>query len=75
MICRGKIVEIESSELSSRSGLISRCIYINELLKDAKMNETNLDSDPTFNQNGKAVLMFFNKEGKSLLNSLHYSRC
>jgi hypothetical protein len=64
IICKENIIEIETSQLASRgSGLISRCIYINELLKAANLNDKNLKSDPTFDDNGKAVLIFSNKEG------------
>lgn len=63
MICSGKQVELESYELSSKSGLISKCIYVNELLLDAKMSESNLESDPVFTQNGKTVLLFSSTKG------------
>lgn len=63
MICSGRQVEIESFELSSKSGLISKCIYLNQLLSEANLSETNLDSDPMFAQNGKTILMFTNKKG------------
>jgi hypothetical protein len=64
MICNGKQIEIEGFDLQSRSGLISRCIYLNELLTEANMNESNLDSDPLFTQNGKAILLFTDKKGR-----------
>ena len=63
MICSGKQIEIEGFDLLSRGGLISRCIYINDILVEAKMNETNLDSDPLFTQNGRAILLFTDKKG------------
>lgn len=66
MICSGRQVEIESFELSAKSGLISKCIYLNQLLKDANMNEGNLDSDPLFIQNGKTILIFNTKKGLNL---------
>ena len=64
MICSGRQVEVESFELSSKSGLISKCMYLNGLLAEAKMNESLLDSDPVFTKNGKGILVFVNKKGK-----------
>lgn len=58
MICRGKQIELESFELSSRSGLISKCLYLNDLLNEAAMNETYFETDPIFMPNGKATLLF-----------------
>ena len=63
MICSGKQIEIEGFDLLSKGGLISRCMYINELLADAKMNETNLDSDPLFTHSGRAILLFTDRKG------------
>ena len=64
MICRGKQVELESFELSSRGGLISKCLYLNDLLNEASMNESYFESDPIFLQNGKATLMFGSAKGE-----------
>lgn len=58
MICRGKHIELESFELSSKSGLISKCLYLNDLLNEACMNETYFETDPIFMPNGKATLLF-----------------
>ena len=66
MICSGKQIEIEGFDLLSKGGLISRCIYINELLVDAQMDESHLDSDPLFTQNGKTILLFTDRRGKLL---------
>ena len=65
MICSGRQVELESFELSCKGGLISKCLYIHELLKEASMNETYFDSDPVFSQNGKCLLLFINTKGKN----------
>ena len=65
MICRGKVVEIECSDLAAKPGLISKCLYINDLLTKAGLSEHNLDSDPTFTHHGKAILIFTNYKGKS----------
>lgn len=66
MICSGKQIEIEGFDLLSKGGLISRCIYINGLLTEAKMDETHLDSDPLFTHSGKAILLFTDKKGLCL---------
>lgn len=58
MICRGKQIELESFELSSRGGLISKCMYLNDLLNEAAMNESYFETDPIFFPNGKATLIF-----------------
>lgn len=58
MICRGKQIELESFELSSRGGLISKCLYLNDLLNEASMNESYFETDPIFMPNGKATLLF-----------------
>lgn len=58
MICRGKQIELESFELSSRGGLISKCLYLNDLLNEACMNESYFETDPVFFPNGKAHLLF-----------------
>jgi hypothetical protein len=65
MICSGKQVEIESFELTTRSGLIAKCLYINQLLADANLNESSLDSDPLFTQSGKVILLFISQNGKA----------
>ena len=70
MICSGRQVEIESFDLQLKSGLISKCIYLNELLAKANLNESCLDNDPVFTANGKAVLLFLNKKGNKLSNIL-----
>ncbi|CAF0709635.1 unnamed protein product [Brachionus calyciflorus] len=62
MICSGRQVEVESFELSTKSGLISKCMYLNSLLTQAKMNESILDSDPVFTKNGKGILVFIDKK-------------
>jgi len=68
MICSGKQVEIEGFDLQSKSTLISKCIYIQKLLADANLSETNLDTDPIFTKSGKAVLLFISqKTPKTLL--------
>jgi hypothetical protein len=58
MICSGKQVEIESFELTTKGGLISKCLYVNQLLTEAGLNESHLDSDPMFTQSGKVILLF-----------------
>lgn len=63
MICSGRQVEVESFELSTKSGLLSKCMYLNSLLSEAKMNESLLDCDPVFTKNGKGILVFINKKG------------
>ncbi len=63
MICRGKQVEIESYELTSRSGLISKCLYLNDLLNEAGMNESFFVTDPIFMPNGKVTLLFASIKG------------
>ena len=67
MICRGKQIELESFELSSRGGLISKCLYLNDLLNEACMNESYFESDPVFFPNGKAHLLFGSAKGKKLI--------
>lgn len=62
MICSGKQVEIESFEFTTKSGLISKCLYINQLLTEAGLSETNLDSDPMFTQTGKVILLFLSSK-------------
>jgi len=62
MICSGKQVEIEGFDLQSKPTLISKCVYINKLLADANLSETNLDSDPIFTKSGKAVLLFVSQK-------------
>jgi hypothetical protein len=62
MICSGKQVEIEGFDLQSKSTLISKCIYIQKLLADANLSETNLDTDPIFTKSGKAVLLFISQK-------------
>jgi hypothetical protein len=66
MICRGKTIELESFELSGKSGLISKCLYLNELLTEANMSEINLESDPVFGagDSGKCNLYFLSAKGK-----------
>ncbi len=65
MICRGKTVELESFELSGKSGLISKCLYLNELLTEANLSETNLECDPIFGatDTGKCSLLFLSVKG------------
>jgi hypothetical protein len=58
MICSGKQIEIESFELTTKGGLISKCLYINQLLTEAGLTESHLDSDPMFTQSGKVILLF-----------------
>lgn len=65
MICRGKQIELESFELSSRGGLISKCLYLNDLLNEACMNESYFETDPVFFPNGKAHLLFGSAKGKT----------
>lgn len=66
MICRGKTIELESFELSGKSGLISRCLYLNDLLTEANLSETNLESDPIFGagDTGKCSLLFISSKGE-----------
>jgi hypothetical protein len=60
MICRGKLIEIQSSELSSKYGLIAKCMFINNLLKVANLSEKCLCSDPAFLQNESKAIIKFN---------------
>lgn len=71
MICRGKTIELESFELSGKSGLISKCLYLNDLLVEANMSETNLESDPVFGagDQGKCTLFFLSvKDSEAFAN-------
>ena len=64
MICRGKIIEIQSSELSARHGLLSKCMVINNLLKTADLEENCLSSDPAFlADESKAIIKFNDTKG------------
>lgn len=69
MICKGRLIEIEGSELSDKRGLISKCLFINKLLSAANLSETNLSSDPQFVES-KAVIKFNNdQEAEEFINS------
>lgn len=65
MICRGKTIELESFELSGKTGLISKCLYLNELLTEANLSEINLETDPLFgaSDTGKCSLLFLSTKG------------
>ena len=67
MICSGRQVELDSFDLQLKSGLISKCLYINDLLQKASLNESCLDNDPVFAANGKATLVFLNKKGMFII--------
>lgn len=64
MICKGKQVEIQNYQLSKQTGLISKCVYLNQLLNEANMSEDYLESDPIFTRNGKTILNFNSLKGK-----------
>lgn len=71
MICRGKTIELESFELSGKTGLISKCLYLNDLLADANLSELNLESDPVFGagDQGKCTLLFLSvKDSEAFAN-------
>ena len=72
MICRGKQIELESFELSSRGGLISKCLYLNDLLNEACMNESYFETDPIFMPNGKATLLFGSVKGNLKLKNFPF---
>jgi hypothetical protein len=58
MICSGRQVELDSVELQTKTGLISKCLYINDLLNRADLSESSLDADPSFPSSGKVILSF-----------------
>jgi hypothetical protein len=65
MICKGRLIEIEGSELSDKHGLISKCLFMSRLLSTANLSESNLSSDPQFVSNeSKAIIKFNNDQGK-----------
>ena len=67
MICRGKIIEIQSSELSPKHGLIAKCMIINGLLKGANLDDKSLSTDPAFlPEESKAIIKFNEIKGKFL---------
>jgi hypothetical protein len=74
MICSGKQVEIESFELTTKSGLISKCMYINQLLVEAGLSDAHLDSDPMFTQSGKIILLFTSSKDAEEFGSKHSAR-
>ena len=74
MICSGKQVEIESFELTTKGGLISKCLYVNQLLAEAGMAESSLDSDPMFTQSGKVVLLFLSSKDAEAFGNKHSAK-
>jgi hypothetical protein len=71
MICKGRLIEIEGSELSDKHGLISKCLFMSRLLSTANLSESNLSSDPQFVSNeSKAIIKFNNdQEAEEFINS------
>lgn len=48
MVWHGKQVDVQSMRLSDKQGILSKCLMINELLREACLNESHLNGDPEF---------------------------
>lgn len=75
MICKGKVIEIESGEFSAKYNLISRCLFLSKLLEQANLNDSKLETDPLFYTNeSKCIIKFQNTQDAEEFINCHNSK-
>ncbi len=59
MLWNDKQVDVQCLRLSEKQGILSRCLLLNELLREACLDENCLDCDPEFYAKQYVALLQF----------------
>ncbi len=66
-MCNGRQVDVQTSQLSDKHGILSKCLLINELLREAFLNEQHLTGDPEFYSKQYIALLEFKTEKSEII--------